>query len=160
MTDSTNGADDSTTNASGAVTQPESGRPAVRVLVAIGINPDSQRLLQTAARLAQGLGGELIAIHVQAAADTTRLYRANRDRHLQQARELGAQTEIVPGSDIAATLVRYARMRNVTHLVVGQSDISRWREVTRGSVVNRMLRLIQQENAGIDLYIVTASSRL
>jgi hypothetical protein len=42
---------------------------------------------------------------------------------------------------------------------VGQSDISRWREVTRGSVVNRMLRLIQEENAAIDLYIVTASSR-
>lgn len=160
MTDSTNGADNLTTDMAGAVTQAATERPAVRVLVAIGINPDSQRLLRTAARLAQGLGGELIALHVQATSDATSLYRANRDRHLQQARELGARTEIVSGSDVAATLVRYARARNITHLVVGQSDISRWREVTRGSVVNRMLRLIQQEHAGIDLYIVTASSRL
>jgi two-component system, OmpR family, sensor histidine kinase KdpD len=156
---SANNTDQSVTDAAGAATQTGSSRAAVRVLVAIGINPDSQRLLHTAARLAEGLGGELIAIHVQAGSDATSLYRANRDRHLQQARDLGATTEIVTGTDVAATLVRFARTRDVTHLVVGQSDISRWREVTRGSVVNRMLRLIQEENAAIDLYIVTASSR-
>ena len=133
--------------------------PDVRVLVAIGINPDSQRLLNTAARLAHGLQGDLIALHIASPGNATALYRANLDRHLALARSLGADTEIIEGKDVAATIVRYARARQVTHLVLGQSDISRWREVTRGSVINHMLRLIQQEQAGIDLYVVTASSR-
>lgn len=131
----------------------------VRVLVGLGINPDSQRLLQTAFRLAQGLGGELLALHIQPPGNPTRLYRTNLERHLQQARDLGARVEVVSGSDIATMLVRYGRAQGVTHLVVGQSDVSRWHEVTRGSIVNRLLRLIQQEQAGIDLYVVTSSSR-
>lgn len=134
-------------------------RRAVRVLVGIGINPDSQRLLQTAFRLAQGLGGELLALHIQPPGNPTRLYRANLERHLQQARDLGARVEVISGHDIATTLVHYGRIHQVTHLVVGQSDVSRWHEVTRGSIVNRLLRLIQQQQAGIDLYVVTSSSR-
>lgn len=134
-------------------------RSDVRVLVALGINPSSERLLHTAARLAEELGGELIALHIAPPGEATRLYRSNLERHTQQARSLGARVEIVEGSDVAATLVRQARSLGATHLVVGQSDVSRWREITRGSVINRILRLMLQNGAGTDLYIVTASSR-
>jgi|GEM_PF-3534201 len=131
----------------------------VRVLVALGINPYSQRLLKTAAQLAQGLQGELIALHIAPPGQTGRLYQTNLQWHIDQAEALGARVDIREGTDIAATLVRYAQQHAVTHLVVGQSDVSRWREVTRGSVINRMLRLILRESSGIDLYIVTGSSR-
>jgi two-component system, OmpR family, sensor histidine kinase KdpD len=134
-------------------------RSEVRVLVALGINPSSERLLRTAARLADELDGELIALHIAPPGQATKLYRSNLERHVQQARSLGARVEIVEGSDIAATLVKQARAMGVTHLVVGQSDVSRWREITRGSVINRMLRLMLQHGGGTDLYIVTASSR-
>lgn len=132
---------------------------SVRVLVALGINPYSERLLRTAARLADGLDGELLVIHITPPGNTATLYHTNLKWHLEQARDLGAQVEIVEGNDIAATLVEYATARRVTHLVVGQSDVSRWREVTRGSVINRLLRLILSQPSGIDLYIVTGSSR-
>ncbi len=132
---------------------------AVRVLVALGINPHSQRLLRTAARLAHSLDGELLALHITPPGQGGSLYRANLDWHLEQARELGAHVEIVEGADIATTLVNHAKARHVTHLVVGQSDVSRWREITRGSVINRMLRMILSQAPGIDLYIVTGSSR-
>jgi two-component system sensor histidine kinase KdpD len=131
----------------------------VRVLVALGINPHSQRLLLTAARLAEGLDGELFAIHIQPPGPVTSLYEANRSRYLDQARELGAHVEMVKGQDVATTLVDYAQTRRITHLVLGQSDVSRWREITRGSVINRILRMILSGQAPVDLYIVTASSR-
>lgn len=134
------------------------GRP-VRVLVALGINPSSQRLLRTAARLAQSLDGDLVALHIAPSDQRTQLYQSNLDRHIVQARALGALVEIVEGNDVAATLVTYAQAHNITHLVVGQSDVSRWREITRGSVINRILRLILQQQSGVDLYVVTASSR-
>jgi two-component system sensor histidine kinase KdpD len=131
----------------------------VRVLVALGINPHSQRLLLTAARLAEGLDGQLFAIHIEPLGQVTSLYEANRSRYLDRARELGAQVEIVKGHDVAMTLVDYAQAHRITHLVLGQSDVSRWREITRGSVINRILRMILSRQAPVDLYIVTASSR-
>lgn len=132
---------------------------AVRVLVAIGINPYSERLLKTAARLAQNLGGELLAVHIAQGGPRTSLYEANLQRHMDIARKLGAHVETVDGTDIAATLVQTAQNRRATHIVVGQSDVSRWREITRGTVINRIQRLILQGGGGIDLYIVTASGR-
>ncbi|HEX6291208.1 MAG TPA: universal stress protein [Herpetosiphonaceae bacterium] len=131
----------------------------VRVLVALGINPNSQRLLLTAARLAEGLQGQLFAIHIEPPGHVTTLYEANRTRYLNKARELGAHVEIVKGEDVATTLVNYAETHNMTHLVLGQSDVSRWREITRGSVINRILRMILSRQLGVDLYIVTVSSR-
>lgn len=131
----------------------------VRVLVALGINPYSTRLLQTAARLAGSLEGELLALHIAPPGKATSLYAANLQRHVDLAHELGAQVETVEDKDVAMALVNFAQRRSVTHLVLGQSDVSRWREVTRGTVINRIQRLILQSGGGIDLYIVTASSR-
>lgn len=136
-----------------------SAQPDVRVLVALGINPNSERLLRTAARLAHGLEGELLALHIAPPGSVASLYEANLKWHLDQARTLGAQVEIVQGSDVATALVEYAKAQRATHLVIGQSDVSRWREVTRGSVINRIQRMILRGNASIDLYIVTSSSR-
>ena len=131
----------------------QSANPAVRVrvMVAIGINPSTKRLLLRAAKLANGLGGELYAIHVRPLSGSSNVYEANVNWHLQQARQMGATVEIVDSSDIAATLVEQVRKHGITHLVIGQSDISRWQEAVRGSIVNRIL----QFRSGVDLYIVT-----
>ena len=123
----------------------------VRIMVAIGISPTTDRLIRRAAKLAQALHGELFAVHIHQPGEGTNVYHANVDWHLQQARQLGAHVEVVHARDIAAALVEQARKHNVTHLVLGQSDISRWQEVVRGSIVNRILRF----RSGVDLYIVT-----
>jgi two-component system, OmpR family, sensor histidine kinase KdpD len=133
----------------------EESRAGVRVMVAIGISPNSDRLLRRAAKLAEGLHGQLFAIHVHPPGSGTNVYEANVRWHLDQARQLGAHVEIVNASDVAATLVQAARKHDVTHLVIGQSDISRWQEAMRGSIVNRILRF----RSGIDIYIVTDPGR-
>ena len=127
----------------------------VRVMVAIGINPSTDRLLRRAAKLADGLEGELFAIHIRPSRSHSNVSAANVEWHLEKARQIGAQVEIVTGDDIARALVQEARARGITHLVIGQSDISRWQEAVRGSIVNRILRF----RSGIDLYIVTDPGR-
>jgi two-component system, OmpR family, sensor histidine kinase KdpD len=124
---------------------------AVRVMVAIGISPSTERLLNRAVKLAEGLDGTLYALHVQRPGAHTTLYRANVEWYLQQARSFGAHVEVVSAHDIAGALVAFARKHAVTHLVIGQSDISRWQEIRHGSIINRILRY----RSGIDLYIVT-----
>ena len=135
------------------------GRPKpaapVRVMVAIGINPSSDRLVRRAVKLAEGLGGELFAVHIHPPGDKSPAYQANVDWHLEQARQLGARVEVIHARDVAAALVEQARTIGATHLVLGQSDISRWQEVLQGSIINRILRF----RAGIDLYIVPDPGR-
>ena len=124
-------------------------------MVAIGINPSSDRLLRRAVKLAEGLGGELFAVHIHAPGQHSNVSEANVSWHLEQARQLGAHVHVVEAKDVAAALVEQARNHQVTHLVIGQSDISRWQEALRGSIVNKILRF----RSGIDLYIVTDPGR-
>lgn len=140
-------------------TSPSMPSLPMHVMVAIGINPHSQRLLEAAARLAQGLNATLLAVHIHPPGIAGSLYETNLEWHFELARALGADTDVIEGADVAATLVQHAQQRGVTHLVLGQSDVTRWHEIRQGSIVNRLLREIARQGAAIDLYIVTGSNR-
>lgn len=129
------------------------------VVVAVGINPHSQRLLMGAARLAQGLNARLVAVHIHLPGAQASLYRANLEWQFEQARALGAFADKIEGQEVAPALVAYAQRHNATHVVIGQSDVSRWHEIRYGSVTNRLLREIARQHAALDLYIVTSTSR-
>jgi len=45
-----------------------------------------------------------------------------------------------PGRDIAGTVLEYARRKNVTHILIGKSNRSRWFEMLYGSVVRDLMR--------------------
>ncbi len=121
----------------------------INVLVAIGVSPSSERLLWRAVRLAQGLGGQLLAVHIHPPGAYSQVCDANVQWHLQQARDAGAQVSVIEGRDIAETLMQFGAEHGVTHLIMGQSDVSRWQEATRGSLVNKILRM----RSGIDIYL-------
>lgn len=135
-----------------------SGYARASVMVAVGINPHSQRLLETAARLAAGLHADLIAVHIHVPGAQASLYRSNLQWQFEQAQALGAVTEELEGRDVAATLVAHARRRGTTLVVIGQSDVSRWYEMRHGTLATRVLHEIAQHHAAIDVYVVTSTS--
>ena len=45
-----------------------------------------------------------------------------------------------PGRDIAATVLDYARRKNITHILIGKSERSHWFELLHGSVVRDLMR--------------------
>ncbi|TDV12216.1 sensor histidine kinase [Paraburkholderia caballeronis] len=92
-----------------------------RIIVCVGPGPESATLVRSAARLAASLKADWLAVYVETP-KLQRLPDARRERTLaalKLAAELGAETVTLPGDDVAATLVAYARMRNVSKLVVG-----------------------------------------
>ncbi|MEQ5841656.1 DUF4118 domain-containing protein [Paraburkholderia acidicola] len=102
-----------------------------RLLVCVGPGPEAPTLVRAAARLAASLKADWIAVYVE----TPRLQQlpaARRERTLgalHLAAELGAETATLAGADAVATLVSYARVRNVSKLVAGGSmrtGVSRW----------------------------------
>src|SRR6201991_5344087 len=102
-----------------------------RLLVCVGPGPEAPMLVRAAARLAAALKADWIAVYVETP-KLPRLPDARRERTLNALRlaaELGAETATLAGADAIATLVGYARVRNVSKLVAGGSSrigMARW----------------------------------
>jgi two-component system sensor histidine kinase KdpD len=143
-----------------------------RVLVGFDARPHTRQVLRDAWRLAHGLHADLIAVSIQPEgylAFTTRLigflkYGTDAPRkreaalrrleeHVVLAEDLGAEVIRMKSDDIARTLVEVARERQVTQLVLGQPASSRWEEILRGSIINRVLRM----STDIDIHLVPRS---
>jgi two-component system sensor histidine kinase KdpD len=142
---------------------------AERVLVGFDHRPHTRQVLRDAWRLAHGLHADLIAISIQPEgylALSSRLIsflkygkdasqqreRALRrlEEHVVFAEDLGAEVIRTKGRDVARTLVEFVKERQVTQIVLGQPSRSRWEEILRGSMINRLLRL----NVGVDIHLV------
>ncbi|MDE1712553.1 DUF4118 domain-containing protein (plasmid) [Chromobacterium amazonense] len=94
-----------------------------RLLVCVGPGPGTEKLIRSTKRLAANLDADWIAVYVE----TPQLQRLPEEQRarilkgLKLAQELGAETTVLGGSELAATLLAYARTRNVSKLVVGKS---------------------------------------
>ena len=92
------------------------------LLCCVGANPGAEAVVRSTARLAQRLNANWHAIYVE----TPRLQRLpneRRDRILRTialAQELGAQTSVLSGHDIAPAILEYARRHNLSKIVGGR----------------------------------------
>jgi len=102
-----------------------------RILVCIGPNPESERLVRAASRLAQAMHADWIALFVETP-DLQSLVPERRERimaGLRLAQELGAETTSIPGSDLAVSIAAFAHEHNITTLVLGQTELRGWRKL-------------------------------
>jgi two-component system, OmpR family, sensor histidine kinase KdpD len=126
-----------------------------KILVCLSPTQSSLRLLRRGWRTARRLKGEVVAVYVESRPPTA-LEQAILTSDLALADQLQIPVVTLQGTDIAAELVRYAREKNVTQLIVGHSDRSRWQELWKGNIINRLTR----ELRSIDLLIVANSDQL
>ncbi len=124
-----------------------------RVVVAITGVAGGDAAIRRAARMAGRAGGELLGLHVVASDGLA--VRAGPELEGQRALlgELGGQYREVVGDDIADALVDFARAEKATQLVLGASRRSRLFELSRGSVISRVLRQAQ----GIDVHVISSA---
>ena len=58
---------------------------------------------------------------------------------LRLAEQLGAETVTLTGSNVADTLLAYARSRNVSRIILGKQAGPLWRRLLHGSVFDRLI---------------------
>ncbi|MFL5805344.1 MAG: DUF4118 domain-containing protein [Roseiflexaceae bacterium] len=124
-----------------------------RILVGIGSGPLGDRLVRAARRMAAGLHAEWIAVTVETP-KTMHRREALRDQLVQTLRlaeQLGAETVTLSGQSASEEILNYARIRNVTKIVVGKPARPRWKEVLFGSTVDELVR----RSGEIDVYVIT-----
>jgi two-component system, OmpR family, sensor histidine kinase KdpD len=122
-----------------------------RVLALVEPQPRSQRVLRRAWRSAQRLGGEIDALWMRRPGQQLDAEEATQLAALRRlASILGVHFLEEEGDDLVATVRRVAAERGSTYIFVGTPDERRWVEITRGSLLSRMVR----ELPGIDIRVV------
>jgi two-component system sensor histidine kinase KdpD len=126
---------------------------AERMLLGVTPAPGAEAMVRRAARMAARIDAELEVAHV-ATQDAGRLGRDDGLARLRQVTaDVGATWHDLDADDLASALVEYAKNEQVTQIVVGSSQHSRWPElIGGGSIAGRVSRLAAR--AGIDVHIM------
>ncbi|HEY8163253.1 MAG TPA: sensor histidine kinase KdpD [Methylocystis sp.] len=113
-----------------------------RLLVCVGADTSSQKIVRAAARLATGLNAPWIALHVEKSGEDEQDAESIKHIHeaLHLAERLGAQIERLSGSDLAGEVLRYARRENITQIVIGRSRASFFGRLLRRSLTDEIVR--------------------
>ncbi|CAM3886314.1 DUF4118 domain-containing protein [Roseateles saccharophilus] len=110
------------------------------LLACVGPGVNSDKVVRSAARLAQQLGLDWHAVHVQTARALGDADRQHVQRALELAKSLGARATVLSAPEVGAALVGYAREHNLARLVVGRRE-NAWRWPGRLSLAETLNRL-------------------
>lgn len=124
-----------------------------RVMVCIGPDTLSGKLVRSAKRMASSLNVPWVAVYVE----NHRHYGMNKKGHesvertMRLAERMGAKVEILQGNNAAEELLAYARKNGITRIIAGKPTKSRWKDVLYGSLVDRLIN----GSGDIDIYVIS-----
>lgn len=138
----------------GGGTQGWSG--ADRILVCIGPDALSVKLVRTAKRMSSGLKSQWTVIYIE----NERHFRLSKEgqdaveKTLRLAERMGADTEIIQGQKASDDILNYARTHGITKIIVGKPNKSRLRAFLSGTLADEIIR----GSGEIDVYVVTGDT--
>ena len=121
-----------------------------RIMVAITGAPGNASVIRRAARIAARVKAPLVAIHVVSSdADA----RASSTAELEElVKAVGGTWQTAEGDDVAKTIFAAAVDQLITQIVLGTSRLTRWQSMTRGSVIQQILRMASDND--IDVHVI------
>jgi two-component system sensor histidine kinase KdpD len=123
-----------------------------RLMVAISPSPFSEKLIRWTRRMAYNLEAPWLAVYIETSQTLPPEAKEQLTRNIDLARGLGAEIVTTAGDDITSALIRLARQRNATQIIIGKPQHSRLQIFLRGgSLVDRIIR----SSGEIDVYVVT-----
>jgi two-component system sensor histidine kinase KdpD len=129
------------------------GDAAERMLLGVTPAPGAEDMVRRAARMAARIEADLEVVNVASQGAAPRGRDDGVARLRQVAADVGATWRDLDADNLASALVAYAKSEQVTQIIVGSSQRSRWQElIGGGSIVGRVSRLAAQ--AGIDVHIM------
>jgi len=129
---------------------------AERMLVCVGHDALSARVVRHAKRMAARAHTEWTAIYVE----TSRHYRLDKHAHkniqrnLRLAEKMGGKTRILKGNDAAEEIIAFARDQNFTRIIVGRPLASKWRQMLTGTLADKLIR----GSANIEVTVIPDNS--
>jgi len=124
-----------------------------RLLVCVGSDLLSEKVVRVASRLASGLNAPWLVVSIERAdrevETPERLQRI--ETLFRLAEQLGAETRRVVGNDFVEEILKLARREHATQIVIGTRKRSRWQKLVSRSLPDALAR----EASGLGVHIVT-----
>ena len=124
-----------------------------RVLVCVSTYPNSVQLLRRGARLASYMNAPLYTLFV---ADPERFLTKEESLHVHTCEKLCKEFEgtfiRVTSNNIAQAIAEVAEKYRITQIVIGESQRSRWQILLKGSLTQKLVRLLKN----VDLHIIAS----
>lgn len=111
------------------------------ILVCLSSSPSNEKIIRTAARMAQAFKGAFTALFVETP-DFSAMSKENLQRlrsNIRLAEQLGATIETVYGADIPLQIAEFARLSGVSKVVVGRSAASPSRLFRKQNLTERLI---------------------
>lgn len=126
-----------------------------RILACVGPDPGSPAVVRAAKRLADRMDAPWMAVTVERPGTVfPEDARRNIDDAIKLAQSLGAETQLLTGTDLPDTLLRFARFENVTQIVIGRSRNGMFSELLRRSLPHELVRRAE----GIAIHLLTGEA--
>jgi two-component system sensor histidine kinase KdpD len=121
-----------------------------RIMVAVTGAPGNASVIRRAARIAARVKAPLVAVHVVSGDADARQSTTAELEELVDA--VGGSWQTLEGDDAAKTIFAAAVDQQITQIVLGTSRLTRWQSVTRGSVIQQILRMASEND--IDVHVI------
>ncbi|PSH67219.1 MULTISPECIES: sensor histidine kinase [Phyllobacterium] len=126
-----------------------------RLLVCVGPDSLSDKVVRTASRLASGLNARWLVVSLTQTSDAGAETSKRIDELLDLAERLGAETRRVIAQDFVEEIFRIARRENVTQIVVGRPKSRRFANPFRRSLPDEIIKRFTD----IGVHIVTGEEQ-
>jgi two-component system sensor histidine kinase KdpD len=131
-------------------------QPKERILIHITADPSTAMLIRRGRRVADYLHADCTALFVHQTPELSQLPVEERqavEKHLRFARSLQIETRVFAGSDIAKTVVDFARRSQVTQIFVARSQVGLLERLRGKDFTEDIVRLAQ------DLQVTVVADR-
>ena len=131
-------------------------QPRERILIHITADPSTAMLIRRGRRVADYLHADCTALFVHVTPELSQLPAEERqavEKHLRFARSLQIETRILGDSDIAKTVVEFARRNQVTQVFVAHSQLGHLERLRSRNFTEDIVRLAQ------DLQVTVVADR-
>ncbi|MCO6392680.1 DUF4118 domain-containing protein [Aliihoeflea aestuarii] len=125
---------------------------AERLIVCVGPDALSEKVVRTASRLASGLNAPWIVVSLERAdREPADAAPARIDALFKLAERLGAETRRIAATDFVSELMKLARREHATQIVIGVHVRPRWLSWVRASLADELAA----RGAGLGVHLVT-----
>jgi two-component system, OmpR family, sensor histidine kinase KdpD len=124
-----------------------------RIMVGITTEPGTDALVRNASRMAALIKAHLDVVHVNSRDGGRRPDAIQLERLRQVVFDVGATWHEISADDTVEALIDFARRQEITQIVIGSSQRSRWQEMASGgSIVTRVTRRATAD--AVDVHII------
>lgn len=128
------------------------------ILVCLSSAPSNQKIIRTAARMANAFKGNLTALFVEtpafASAGEEDKKRLRQNMHL--AEQLGAKIETVYGDDVPYQIAEFARLSGVSKIVIGRSAAAKKNFINKMTLTEKLIA----HAPNVDIHIIPDNAKL